>query len=50
MPFTWKMSSDLHGPAKIVEVMVNTPSDGTSSVLVVDESEEHTAFHAARNA
>lgn len=43
------MTADLHGPAKMVELMVNTPSDGTSSVGVV-ELDEHAAFHAARNA
>jgi hypothetical protein len=37
----------LQGPVKMVEVMVNTPSDGTSSV---EKSDEHAAFHAARNA
>jgi hypothetical protein len=33
----------------MVEVIVNTPSDGTRSVAVA-ELEEHAAFHAARNA
>jgi hypothetical protein len=46
---TWKVRADLHGPAKMVELMVNTPSDGTSSVAVV-VLDEHAAFHAARNA
>jgi hypothetical protein len=46
---TRKVRADLHGPAKMVELMVNTPSDGTSSVAVV-ELDEHAAFHAARNA
>jgi len=49
LKLTWKVSSGLHGPEKMVELMVNTPSDGTSSVAVA-ESEEHAAFHAARNA
>jgi len=49
LKLTWKVSSGLHGPEKMVEPMVNTPSDGTSSVAVA-ESEEHAAFHAARNA
>ena len=49
LKLTWKVSSGLHGPEKMAEPMVNTPSDGTSSVAVA-ESEEHAAFHAARNA
>lgn len=37
----------MQGPAKTVEVMVKTPSEGTTSVA---DPAEHAAFHAARNA
>jgi hypothetical protein len=33
----------LQGPVKMVEMMVNMPSDGTSSV---EKSDDHAAFHA----
>jgi hypothetical protein len=41
------VSPGLQGPVKMVEMMVNMPSDGISSV---EKSDDHAAFHAARNA
>jgi hypothetical protein len=44
---TWNTRPGLHGPEKVVVVMANVPSDGTSSTA---ESEAQAALHASRNA
>jgi hypothetical protein len=44
---TWNTRPGLHGPEKVVEEMVNVPSDGTSSTA---DSTAQAALHAARNA
>lgn len=45
--FTWNTSPGWHGPEKMVEVIMKTPSDGTSSTA---DSTEHAARHVERNA
>jgi hypothetical protein len=44
---TWNTRPDLHGPEKVVAVIVNVPSDGTRSTA---ESASQAALHASRNA